>query len=446
MSFGAESSVLLSPQQAPDAPCNTAIRSMKHIDATFAAPEEVGIDPSRLERLTHVLRDLVRSGPLPNAAMLVARKGKVSFVDFVGEARPGKVVDGSTIWRVYSMAKPITSVAMLMLIEEGRALLTDPIHRFLGQRWHRENLQVRASDGSLEPCQHDITIRHLLTHTAGLYYGPVYDSASQPDYPDIDSETNLETFVDKLPQFPLAFQPGSQWKYSYATDVVGRVVEVLSGMDLETFFQERIFRPLRMVDTSFYVQTEKLSRFVDCWQQVREGERKNVTAEQMRRREFQPGVLLSGGGGLVSTLSDYHRFCMFLLNGGSLDGHRLLSRKAVEWMTMNHLPGNKDMVSLSTAGYTETAIPGVGFGLGVAVHTDPVASGQIYSQGSFSWGGSANTYFLCDPVEDISFVFMTQLVGLDRARHPIRTMLPQVLYSAVADGPLKCQVSCHSSL
>ncbi|MFZ3033961.1 MAG: serine hydrolase domain-containing protein, partial [Parvibaculum sp.] len=289
-----------------------------------------------------------------------------------------------------------------------------------------------------KPCERAMTIRDLLTHTSGLTYGFMQAHPVDAMYraAGIDGANTvgmtLEEFVEKLADIPLLFSPGTEWSYSVATDVCGRLVEVLSGMPLDEFFSTRIFKPLGMVDTAFHVPADKIERFASNYFKNpathKEGlmDKGDATSTYATKPSF-----LSGGGGLVSTMMDYWRFCQMLLNGGEFDGHRFVSRKTIDFMRMNHLPGDKTMAEMSSSAFSELASEGTGFGLGFAVTLDPAELQQIGSHGNFSWGGAASTYFWIDPEEDIVAILMTQLYP--SSTYPLRPQLGQLVYAAIGD-------------
>jgi CubicO group peptidase (beta-lactamase class C family) len=246
-------------------------------------------------------------------------------------------------------------------------------------------------------------------------------------------------FVDMLPGFPLSFQPGEHWKYSYAIDVVGHLVAVISGKSLTDFIKENIFEPLQMTHTTFVLMPGMQDDLVDCFlDHPVTGQRMNITPFQAKAGSYQKGTIESGGGGLVSTVGDYFRFCQCLLNGGELDGKRLVSRRTIEYMSLNHIgdeSDNADMFSMSVSdAYTEAPMPGVGMGLGLSVMLNPARAGLMQSKGSVAWGGLANTIFFCDPAEELVVIFMTQVIGLNRQKVPINSLLTNAVYSGVVNG------------
>lgn len=399
-------------------------------------PERVSMSSERLQRISALMKEYVDTGRLAGAVTVIARDGKVVFNDVIGRQHltDGTPMADDTLFRIYSMTKPITAVAALMLYEEGRFLLSDPITDFVPELRH---LTVFNPDGDPTPLHTNITMHQLLTHTAGFGYG-MPDSPAESGYRDADlfASEDLDEFTVKLARLPLVYQPGTRWHYSVAVDITGLIVERLSGMPLDEFFQQRIFAPLGMNDTFFEVPSEKRNRF---------GTNHLWDAEQQRLQVLEDGrplrwtdvTLFSGGGGLISTARDYLRFAEMLRNSGALEGNRLLSPKTVQFMSQNHLPGvlsDNNGVGTSTTGRS----PGLGFGLGFGVMTDPTAAGVIASPGEYSWGGAAGTIFWIDPVEEVVVVCMIQLMN---SPWPLRAELHALTYQALtaerADAALR---------
>ncbi|MEO3816365.1 serine hydrolase domain-containing protein [Plantactinospora sp. B24E8] len=402
-------------------------------------PDQVGFDPARLARVDRHFARYVDAGQLAGWQLVVTRRGEVAHASTYGlrDVEASRPVDPDTLWRIYSMTKPITSVAAMMLWEEGRFQLTDEI-----SRWLPEFADVRVYDkGSAlkpytVPAVEPIRVWHLLTHTAGLTYGflqtsvvdGLYRAAGYDLYPP--SGVDLGTACAGLARLPLLFQPGSAWGYSVATDVLGRLVEVVSGQSLDAFFAERIFGPLGMTGTRWWAEGDDVDRLAACYApHPMTGQA--VRYDQIGQYALQKPDLLSGGGGLLSTAGDYHRFTQFLLRGGELDGVRLLGPRTVRFMTRNHLPGGQDLGRLSTGGFAETTFEGIGFGLGFAVVQDPVPSRVPSSVGEYYWGGVASTAFWVDPVEEITGLLFTQLVP--SSTYPLRAELRQLVYAALVD-------------
>lgn len=400
---------------------------------------EVGFEADRLARIdTHFAR-YVDDGRLPGWLILLSRGGKIVHLSTCGQRdmEAGLPVEIDTRFRIYSMTKPITSVAAMMLYEEGAFELKDPISRFIPAF---ESVRVYRSGSTLnpvtEPATEPVRVWHLLTHTSGLTYGfhnvhPVdamyraagFEWGSPPD-------TDLAGACDLWAGLPLLFQPGTEWNYSVSTDVLGRVVEVASGLSLDRFFKERIFEPLGMADTGFFVDPADAHQLAALYIPA-PGTRKAMRLDAMGNAALSPPPYLSGGGGLVSTAADYHRFTQMLLHGGQLDGVRLLGTRTLSYMTRNHLPGGVDLETFGRPIFAETSLDGVGFGLGFSVTEDPVKNKVLASAGEFAWGGAASTAFWVDPAEEITALFFTQL--LPSSTHPIRPQLKQLVYQALVD-------------
>lgn len=401
-------------------------------------PGEVGFDAGRLARIDRHFERYVDDGRLPGWLAVVSRRGKVAHLASYGyrDRENDLPIERDTLFRIFSMTKPITSVAAMMLYEEGAFELKDPVHRFIPSF---RDLRVYRSGSVnapvLEPTTEPMRIWHLLTHTSGLSYGfhhvhPVDALYRKAGYEwGAPKGLDLEAVVDQWAELPLVFQPGSRWNYSVSTDVLGRVVEVLAGQSLDEFFRERIFEPLGMTDTRFHVPEEDLGRLAALY--VPDGDRKAVRFDALGRVTTQPPDFVSGGGGLVSTAADYHRFTQLLLGRGEVDGVRLLGDRTVRYMTRNQLPGNLDLEHFGQSGFAETAFDGVGFGLGFSVVIDAAAGKVPASEGTYAWGGAASTAFWVDPREEITAVFLTQL--LPSSTHPIRPQLQQLVAQAIVD-------------
>lgn len=403
-----------------------------------ADPERHGFDAARLARINAFLKArYLDTGRLPNAQLLVSRDGAIVHFSSQGPARAGSdtPIDEASLFRIASMTKPVTSVAFMMLLEEGKVALDTPVHHVLPEL---ADLGVYSGGGAgvpfaTKPLTDPMRMVDLLRHTSGLTYGFQNRSNVDAAYRDGKLENwhnnlDLNGFVAALGSIPLEFSPGTAWNYSVATDVLGAVVERVSGMTLDTFFDTRIFTPLKMHDTFFTVPQDKVDRLVDCYT-VAPGKGRIMLDRGEKSAWSRPPTLLSGGGGLVSTALDYQRFCQMCLNGGELDGARILGRKTIELMTRNHLPGNGDLAAMSTSMFSETTNAGTGFGLGFAVTIDPVRSMIPGSAGEYYWGGMFSTSFFVDPVERIHAVFMTQLGP--SSLYPIRRDLKTLIYSAL---------------
>jgi CubicO group peptidase (beta-lactamase class C family) len=403
-------------------------------------PGEVGFDEGRLQRLDTHFRRYVDDGRLPGWSVMVSRHGRVAHFSSYGLAdkEAGRAVEPDTIWRIYSMTKPITTVAAMMLWEEGAFDLNDPLHRYLPEFAEpRVYVGGPAAKPSTVPATEPIRIWHLLTHTAGLTYGFHHNHVTDEIYRNAGFEfgnkrgSNLAECVSEWAKLPLAFNPGREWLYSVATDVLGRLVEVLSGQTLAEFFAERIFGPLGMTDTGFQVEPDRQHRLAALYA-LPAGSTESVRFDRMGDAVKDP-QWFSGGGGLASTVRDYTRFTWMLLGRGEYDGVRLLAPRTVRLMTRNHLPGGVDLDAIARKTLAETRYEGVGFGLGFAVLLDPVVQETAGNVGEFNWGGLASTSFWVDPVDDITVVFMTQL--MPSSSYPIRPQLRQLIYQALVEAP-----------
>jgi CubicO group peptidase (beta-lactamase class C family) len=400
------------------------------------SPEAVGLSSSRLQYLDRYIQTrYVDTGRLPCAMTLIERRGQTAHFSAQGQMdlERGRPLQQDTLFRIYSMTKPITSVALMMLVEEGRIALDDPVHRYIPQ-WR--NLGVYEG-GFMEtfrtrPTKAPMRIIDLLRHTSGLTYGlqqrTNVDAAYRKfGFGDPAGAGSLEAMIEGLAKIPLEASPGDVWNYSVSTDVLGYLVGKISGVPFEEFLRHRIFGPLGMVDTGFFVPAAQASRLASCYVLAPDG-RMKLQDDSQGSRFLQPPAFISGGGGLVSTAADYLRFCRMLLNGGVLDGTRLLSPKTIELMTLNHLPGGKELPDLSVSLFSEASYSGVGFGLGFAVTTNPARALIPGSQGDFSWGGMASTYFWIDPREQLIVIFMTQLIP--STIYNLRRELRTLVYSA----------------
>jgi CubicO group peptidase (beta-lactamase class C family) len=405
-----------------------------------ADPGEAGFAADRLRRLDDHFARYVDGGLLGGWLLAISRYGKVVHVSRYGyrDKEAGLEVTTDTLWRIYSMTKPITSVAAMMLYEEGRFELTDPVSKFIPAF-----SDVRVFTGGSDqrpvtvPATEPVRVHHLLTHTSGLTYGflrthPV-DAMYRAQGFDTDAlpGATLAEACDAWAGLPLLFQPGTEWNYSVATDVLGRVIEVVSGQSLDEFFAQRILEPLGMTDTAFGAKPDDLPRLAALYGRGLNG--RAVRMDGLGASARAKPVMLSGGGGLVSTAADYHRFTQMLLAtanspAGELDGVRLLSPRTVAYMARNHLPGNQDMAQFGRPLNAEAPPVGTGFGLGFAVVIDPVSLKVDCSAGELSWGGLASTAFWLDPAEELTVSFFTQLVP--SSAYPIRSQLRQLVYQA----------------
>jgi CubicO group peptidase (beta-lactamase class C family) len=400
---------------------------------------EVGFDAGRLARIDRLFAAYVEDGRLPGWLVLVSRRGRVVHLATCGQRdlEAGLPVEVDTRFRIYSMTKPITSVAAMMLYEQGAFALRDPVSRFIPSfadvRVYRDG---PAAAPATVPATEPVRLWHLLTHTAGLTYGfhhahPVDAMYRAAGFEWIAPEgLDLATSCDIWAGLPLLFQPGSEWNYSVATDVLGRVVEVVSGQPLDRFLAERIFQPLGMTDTAFWVEEAAADKLAVLYSPAPGGGRA-VRNDTLGAKALRRPSCLAGGGGLVSTAADYHRFTKALVGGGELDGVRLLGTRTLRYMSRNHLPGGADLEAFGRRLFAETVFDGVGFGLGFAVVTDPVANKVLSSPGELAWGGAASTFFWVDPAEQLSAIFLTQL--LPSSTYPLRSQLRQLVYQALVD-------------
>jgi CubicO group peptidase (beta-lactamase class C family) len=399
-------------------------------------PEAVGLSSERLARVDVWREALIRDGKLAGATTLVMRRGQVAHLACSGlaDVERGLAMAPESILRIYSMTKPLTSVAIMMLYEEGRFQLDDSVTRFL-PCFRDMRVFTGGSRGAYEtvPAERDITFRDLLTHTAGLTYGFMQSTMLDAMYREqgLDFQTSdrsLGELVELAASLPLLAQPGRAWNYSIATDVLGHLVAVISGQDFGDFMRQRIIAPLGMVDTDFHVPKHKLSRFAACYARGQDG-RPALIDDPGGSRFGAPRAICSGGGGLVSTVGDYLRFCRFLLNKGELDGVRLLGRKTVELMMSNHLDG--DMAAMGQPRFSESTYTGIGFGLGFSVMLDPARAQILGTPGECAWGGAASTAFWVDPAEEMAVILLTQLIP--SSTYPLRRELRVLTYQAITD-------------
>jgi len=399
-------------------------------------PEDVGLSTERLSRLTERLRQGVDRGELPGAVVAIGRRGRIAYLESVGQRDPEAraPMRHDAIFRIASMTKPFTSLAIMMLAEEGRLSIADPVAKYLPAfRDLKVAVVRRDADGRpetvLEAPRRPMTVHDLLRHTSGLTYGLAGPHPVKQAYLDArvgSSDDTNEQLVVKLAKLPLVFQPGTTWEYSVSTDVLGRIVEVISGLTLDRFIAERITGPLRLVDTAFAAPQNRADRGA---RPQREGPRNELPRVPPITADL---AYKSGGGGMVSTALDYARFCQFWLNGGELEGVRLLSRKTVELMTSDHLPPGvamgPDMARFEAL--LPSAEVGQGFGLGFAVRTSAGRNPLHGSVGDYFWGGAFGTFFWIDPKEQLFAVLMMQS---PQARLPYRYLMRELVYQAVID-------------
>ncbi|HEY0651260.1 serine hydrolase domain-containing protein [Phenylobacterium sp.] len=408
-----------------------------------AQSQWTGLDAARLERIgEHLERNYIGPGKIPGCQVSVARHGHLGYFKSFGsmDLERNKPTRDDTIYRIYSMTKPITSVALMTLYEQGYFQLNDPVSRIVPS-WknHRVWVSGEGDDMVTEAPHRPVSFRDVLCHTAGLTYGgglpgvgiqhPIDKVYRALKIRSLDGADTMVEFMDKLAQVPLRYQPGTAWMYSLATDVCGALVELISGKPFAQYLDEVIFQPLGMKDTAFSVAPEKVDRFAANYQ--RGPDKKLQLIDDPANSNFgkEPGFK-SGGGGLTGTSADYLRFCEMLRRGGELDGHRVLGPRTIAMMHMNHLPGGQELTKLALGGFSETAYDGVGFGLGFASSLDEVAAGGL-GAGDYYWGGAASTIFWVDPKEDLSVVFMTQL--MPSGTFNFRGQLKSIVYSSIID-------------
>jgi CubicO group peptidase (beta-lactamase class C family) len=411
------------------------------------SPAGAGLDERQLERVTeHLQHRYVDAGRIAGCQVAVVRHGQVGYFRSLGfrDLERSLPVEEDTIWRIYSMTKPITGVALLSLYERGMFQLSDPVTRFIPQ-WRDLKVRQRAEDGSeqLVDPQRPMTVRDLMMHMSGLGFagGRTLQELFSADNTSRAEgfapgrrrgrDATLETMVEHYAGYPLEFHPGTHWLYSVSTDICGRLVEIISGQRFDDYLRQTLFEPLGMSDTGFVVPDEKVHRFAACYR--RDASKKLILIDDPQRSGYRnEPSFLSGGGGLVSTTADYLRFCQMLLGRGELDGVRILGRKTVELMTSNHLPDDGDLQSVAMpGGYGEVGFAGMGFGLTVAIAKAPAATQVIGSPGEYMWGGAASTIFWVDPAEDLTVVFMTQLIP--SGTFNFRGQLKTLVYPAITD-------------
>ena len=420
---------------------------------TPASPESAGMSKAAFDRIEdHLKRRYIDAGRFPGTQLVVYRRGKIvhsSVQGFADLERKTPLKDDS-IFRIYSMTKPITSVAFMMLVEEGRVALDEPVHKYIPE-W--KNLGVFQA-GTLpafltKPPSRPMLIVDLLRHTSGLTYGFQMRSNVDAAYRELkigefEKAGTLQSMIDDLAKLPLEFSPGEAWNYSVSTDVIGYLVGKISGMPFEQFLKQRIFDPLGMNDTDFFVPAGKVDRFAACYVADPSGSmafharsaRDSMTLydDPATSSFLSPPSFVSGGGGLCSTAADYLTFCRAMLNGGELGGVRLLGPKTLALMTSNHLPGGRTLTEMSRSMFSEAAYDGIGFGLGFSVTMNPAQTLIPGSAGEYAWGGAAATAFWIDPAEELIAIFMTQV--LPSTAYPVRRELRTMVYAAITDSNL----------
>ncbi len=400
------------------------------------APQLAGFSAGRLARIDqHLLENYVEPQKIPGCQVVVARHGHVAHYSSLGlmDIERSRPMADDTVFRIYSMTKPVTSIALMQLYERGLFQLNDPVHRVL-PAWRGQQVYVGGEGEAMETRAPDrpMSFRDLLSHTAGLSYGatahPVDKVYRALGVRRTDGET-LTSFVEKLSGAPLHYSPGQCWMYSYATDVCGYLVEALSGMTLDRYFRTQIFEPLGMTDTGFHIDESRVERFAANYQRTRDKTLELIDDPFASSYAGAPSFL-SGGGGLVGTTADYLRFCEMLRRGGELDGERIIGPRTLRLMTHNHLAGGRDLTQMAIGAFSETAYEGTGFGLGFATTLSEVAAGTL-GGGDYFWGGAASTIFWVDPNEDLVVIFMTQL--MPSSTFNFRGQLKSIIYSAIED-------------
>jgi CubicO group peptidase (beta-lactamase class C family) len=415
------------------------VRTLSSIEAVEAQPEDVGLSSKGLEHLKRLVQGYIDDGRFPGAISMVARRGRVVHFETYGKSDvdTGKPVEPDTIFRIYSMTKPIVSVALMTLYEEGRFQIDDPASKYIPQFKGLKVFDGGSLDGPRlrEPVR-EMTIADLLRHTSGLtartdwMLGPLYERRGLHSS---SSTGTLAEMIETVGELPLKCDPGAQFNYGISTDVVGYLCEVLSGERLDDCLRHRVLEPLGMVDTGFYVPPSDIERFAANYRPGEQGEPRIVTIDRPDASSMytSPRTYLSGAGGLVSTASDYMRFCKMLVNGGELNGARIIGPRTLEFMTRNHLPGGRDLTQMGREEAGETASYGIGFGLGFAVLLNPAEAGVVGTPGEYYWGGAASTAFFVSPAEQLTVVFMTQL--RPSSTYPIRREIRSIVYGSIID-------------
>lgn len=419
----------------------TQLDQSRPVPAAELDPEAAGFDADRLARIDdHLRTHYIERGRIAGCQVVVSRHGHVAHRSSLGsmDLERGTPVADDAIWRWYSMTKPVTGVALLSLYEQGRCRLTDPIARFLPE-WRDVKVRVRGDDGSrqLVAPERPITVRDAMMHMTGIGYGPrearldltslIEGGVSK----SLGRDTTLADLSVLLAKEPLHFHPGRRWLYSWSTDICARLVEVISGQRFGDYLGDAVFGPLGMVDAGFSVPPEDAGRVTALYARTADKSLRLLDDPAESRLHRAP-ALQSGGGGLVGTIDDYARFCQMLLNGGQLDGVRVLGRPTVELMRTNHLPDDGELRDVAApGGYGEVGFDGTGFGLTVAVGLGPARTSAVGPAGIFMWGGAASTIFWIDPVEDLFVVFMTQLIP--SGTFDFRGQLSALVYGAITD-------------
>ncbi len=391
-----------------------------------------GFDPDRLNRITnHINRNYIDNNKIAGCQILVSRRGVPAYFNSMGkmDLERDREMQDDTIFRIYSMSKPITSIALMQLFEQGYFQLSDPIHRF-APSWKDQQVWLEGEGDEMKtrPPKSPVTFKQVLNHSGGLTYGatahPVDRVYRELGIRRTEGET-LSDFMAKMGTVPLRYEPGSAWMYSYSTDVCGGLVEAISGMPFDEYVQQNIFDPLGMKDTGFYVKD--VSRFAANYSRNKDKSLRLID-DPIKSAYLADPSFKSGGGGLVGTTHDYYRFCEMLRRGGELDGARIIGSRTLDLMRMNHLPNNQDLTDLAIGTFSETANEGIGFGLGFATTIDQVKAGSL-GPGDYYWGGAASTIFWVDPNEDFTAIFMTQFMPSNT--FTFRGQLKNIIYSAI---------------
>jgi CubicO group peptidase (beta-lactamase class C family) len=421
--------------------------------APAASPESAGMSKAGFDRIEqHLKSRYIDAGRFPGTQLVVYRRGKLvhSAVQGFADLERKAVMKNDTIFRIYSMTKPITSVAFMMLLEEGRVALDDPVSRYIPEWKNLGVFQAGTAPAFLtRPPSRPMLIVDLLRHTSGLTYGFQQRSNVDAAYREmkigeVEKAGTLQSMIEDLAKIPLEFSPGEAWNYSVSTDVIGYLIGKISDRPFEQFLKERIFEPLEMQDTDFFVPPGKSHRLAACYSASPQGaivfrasERQaslNLQDDPKNSSFLSPPSFISGGGGLCSTAADYLTFCRALLNGGELAGVRLIGPKTLALMTSNHLPGGRTLPEMSRSLFSEATYNGIGFGLGFSVTLDPAQTLIPGSAGEYAWGGAATTSFWIDPAEELIAIFMTQV--LPSTAYPIRRELRTMVYAGITDSNL----------
>ncbi|WP_319797046.1 serine hydrolase domain-containing protein [Nitrobacter sp.] len=418
-----------------------------------ASPEAAGMSRAALDRIDdHLKRRYIDAGRFPGTQLVVSRRGHIahSSVQGLADVERKVALNDDTIFRIYSMTKPITSVAFMMLVEQGLVALDEPVHRYIPEWKNLGVFQAGVAPAFVtRPPARPMQIVDLLRHTSGLTYGFQQRSNVDAAYRDrrigtIELAGTIDTMIADLAKIPLEFSPGDAWNYSVSTDVIGYLIGKISGVPFERFLKDRIFDPLGMVDTDFFVPAEKAHRLAACYNAAAAAMMSAYSPSAKGGLTLQddpatspylsPPSFISGGGGLCSTAADYLTFCRALLNGGALDGVRLIGPKTLALMTANHLPGNRDLTDMSRSMFAEATYSGVGFGLGFSVTMNPAKTLIAGSPGEYAWGGAATTSFWIDPAEELITIFMTQVIP--STAYSVRRELRTMVYAAIKDSNL----------